>query len=384
MFFLREEFSFPVELAQAFCQAQWGAVPTELEITRLGKSLRTLWEELALHRGLHSGDSHYSFKKDQVEAYASYYLPANALKTAVVLEESFLLGKDIFSSHSNHWLDLGTGPGTGFWGLAWWSAQRGRKFQFSGWDQSPAFMEKARNLTRHRPFGFTAEFSSSKGKKDWLHKIETLKPTHVSFINSVAEIFPDLSHREIALKEILGALRKLGGERYLLIIEPGSRESSRELAQIKDAISASTNILLPCLDQRPCGALKNPNDWCHEEAACDFPEWMNQLGSTANLRKESLLFSYALFSTEKNSLGLDGGGRMVSQRMERKGQTECFYCMPNAKQKIRVQNSKSTDSTKFFFDSCRGDLLKNISIGEKGDLLAAEQMIEQAPSIFYK
>lgn len=82
MFFLREQFSFPEELAQAFCLAQWGKHPSEQEITRLGKSLRVLWQELALHRGFHAGDSHYSFKKDQVEAYASYYLPANALKNS--------------------------------------------------------------------------------------------------------------------------------------------------------------------------------------------------------------------------------------------------------------------------------------------------------------
>lgn len=245
-------------------------------------------------------------------------------------------------------------------------------------------MEKARSLTRNRPLGFSAEFFPSKGKKDWLQKIETLKPTHVSFINSVAEIFPDLSERETALKEILFALKKLGGERYLLLIEPGSRESSRELAQMKDALGSSTNMLLPCLDQRPCGALTNPNDWCHEEAACEFPEWMNQVGATAGLRKESLLFSYALFSTEKNSLGLEGAARMVSQRMERKGQTECFFCTPSAKQKIRVQKSKSTEETQFFFEACRGDLLKEISVGEKGDLLSAKQVLHHSQSVFYK
>lgn len=383
MFYLRKNLPFPDDLNHVFCQANWGREPNEADFAKLGKSLRSLWDELALRRGFHNGDAHYSFRRDQVDAYASYYLMANALKPALVLEEAFLLGLDLLKTE-NRWLDFGTGPGTAFWGLAWWCKQRNKKVNFTGWEQSSAFVEKASQLTRSQPFGFSAKFlTSNKTKKDWLDKIETIKPTHISFMNSVAEIFPQEADREPALREILQSLKRLGGERFLLIIEPGSRDSSRELSRLKDSLSEKYQVLLPCFDNRKCGALANPQDWCHEESQCSFPPWMNQLGSAANLRKESLLYSYLLISTADREPLLKEASRMVSQRMERKGQVECHYCTFNGKQKIRVQRSKSTANTEFFFDSCRGDILKNISVGEKGDLIQAEMVkSEHIPTIF--
>jgi hypothetical protein len=268
---------------------------------------------------------------------------------------------------SSHWLDFGTGPGTAYWGLAWWAAQRGRSLKFTGWDQSSLFTDIASRLTARAPFPTRANFMAG-GKEDAIALARRLQPTHVSFVNSVAEIYPSPAKRLEACRTILRVLgdasAKDGKPRYLLIIEPGSRESSRELAELKDALGMP--VMLPCLGARACGALAKPTDWCHEEVACQFPEWLNEMGAASGLRKESMLFSYALIPVG-TSAAVDGA-RVVSQRLERKGQVECWLCTSEGKKFARVQRSKAPADANLILEACRGDIFSSISLGEKGDL----------------
>lgn len=381
MFFTRESFPFPEDLDMALTKALWGGTPSEKDIRHSGRALRALWEELAKHRGFARDDSHYSFRKDMADAYAAYYLPANALKPALVLEEAFLSGCD-FLPENSLWLDLGAGPGTAYWGLAWWAVRRGKTFRYVGWEQSPHFTSLAQRLASSTPFPARAEFrlADRKHRKHWLEMARELAPTHVSFMNSAAEIFPDPEARKAAMNEILGVLRahtaRDGKKRFLLVIEPGSRESARELAALKDALSSHAAVLLPCLDERGCGALADPKDWCHEEASCEFPGWLNAIGAEAGLRKEALLFSYALLAADPETVHpLAGAARIVSQRLERKGQVECHLCMKAGKRKARVQRSKAAPETEFFLEASRGDILLGAELGEKGDVEKAGRFV---------
>ncbi len=385
MFFAREAILFPADLADALEKA----IRLLGGASGHGKALRSLWVKLAKGRGqIGQDEQHYSFKRDEAAAYAAYYLPANCLKAALVLEESFLAGTDPLANEAN-WLDLGTGPGTAFWGIAWWCARRGKKLRFTGWDQSGPFTEIARNLVAGNPMGGRPEFLA--GSEDPLSLIRRIKPTHVSCVNSVAEIYPDPAHRLTEITKILQALRGLeradGKQRFLLLIEPGSRESSRELALLKDELQAhkAGAVIFPCMDARPCGALKNPQDWCHEEAACIFPGWLNELGAAAGMRKEAMLFSYAwIRAGEAKAPGDRASMRIVSQRMERKGQVECRLCTAEGKRMVRVQRSRSDEKTEFFFQSVRGDLWSEAKIGEKGDLQEVVALQANQPSsVFY-
>ncbi|HEY8278327.1 MAG TPA: small ribosomal subunit Rsm22 family protein [Bdellovibrionota bacterium] len=379
MFYLREEFLFPSELDQTL----YSALKKLGHQKDLGGTLRRLWEKLAKGRGqVREGEEHYSFSRDEARAYSSYYLPSNCLKPALVLEESFLLGTDPMPGQEAHWLDLGTGPGTAYWGVAWWCRARGKKLWFTGWDQSPAFTGIAGDLVAAASWSAPAKFLS--GKEEPAELIRRLKPTHVSMMNAVAEIYPDCKRRTAEVGKIVRALRDLersdGRPRFLLLIEPGSRESSRELAQLKDELQAGNlgKVMLPCLDDRICGALADPKDWCHEEAACKFPAWLNELGAEAGLRKESLLFSYAWIRAGEPDPA-PACLRIVSQRLERKGQVECRICTKEGKRAVRVQRSKANEQNEFFFGLARGDLWKSAEIGEKGDLVRADPATAQVP-----
>lgn len=383
MFFAGEEIAFPPALADALAAGLWKGSPDPAQLKRRGGALNLLWEKLAKRRGIKAeGETHYSFKREEAEAYASYYLPANALKPAFILEEAFLVGVDPMPNGDAVWLDCGTGPGTAYWGIAWWCQQRGKKLQFHGWDQSPIFTELGSSLAAAGKLGGTPRFIASK-KEDVPTLIRKLGATHVSFMNSAAEIHPDPARRLEEMKKIWSALNDLtrrdGKNRYLFLIEPGSRENSRELSALKDAMPKRP--LLPCLDERPCGALARPQDWCHEEVAVEFPGWMNELGAEAGLRKESLLFSYAVFATKEDH-PLAERWRVVSQRLERKGQTECWLCTPPGKRVVRAQLSKAGPEGAPVIEARRGDIWSDPRVGPKGDLEHADRFEPATPSIF--
>jgi ribosomal protein RSM22 (predicted rRNA methylase) len=376
MFFAPEKINFPSSLDEELRKALWNGSPSPEALKKRGAVLARLWERLAKRRGVNeAGETHYAFQRPEADAYASYYLTVNALKTALVMEEAWLLGVDAFSPAAR-WVDFGTGPGTAFWGLAWWAKVRKKKLQFSGFDQSPVFAEIASSLSRGRPFGSSAQFSSDR-KLDFTSIIRRADATHVSFVNSVNEIFPDSAERFERIKAIMATLNELSQRdkrpRYLLLIEPGSRDSSRELATLKDRLQAELPVrsILPCFDARPCGALVKPTDWCHEEVACDFPEWVNELGGLAGLRKDSILFSYSLLRTGVEEL-MPGAMRVVSHRFERKGQVECFFCTKEGKIFARAQRSKATEDSKHLLEASRGDIWLKASLGPKGDVEAAK------------
>ena len=382
MFYAGGEIEFPEELSSALSRGIWKGSPDEASLRRRATALNSLWEKLAKRRGIKAeGETHYSFRREEAEAYAAYYLPANALKPALILEESLALGIDPMPTDAV-WLDCGTGPGTAYWGVAWWAAARNKKVQFHGWDQSSLFTDLGASLAREARFGAPPRFQASK-KEDLPALVRKLGATHVSFMNSLAEIFHDPARRQEEIRKIWAALEDLsrrdGKPRYMLLVEPGSRENSRELHELKD--NMPKRPFLPCLDERPCGALVNPKDWCHEEVAVRFPDWLNELGAHAGLRKESVLFSYAFFSTT-GTYPLAGRWRMVSQRLERKGQTECWMCTPPGKRIVRAQGSKAGPEAAPVLEAKRGDIWAHPAVGPKNDIEAAERAVPALTPIF--
>ncbi len=394
MFFLQNSFHFPESFAKALHSAIWkSAIPNELELKKRGESLRLLWPKLAKDLGTsEEAEKHYSEKRDQTLAYASYYLPANAPKIPLILEEAHLLGLDILADQ-NRWLDFGSGPGTALWGAAWWAKARNRSFQFTGFEQSPHFLETAQSFARelreyHPAHQATFTAFQGRGAKS-LDKILDRNPAEIiSFMNSFHEFFPTLEEKTAAGTTILRSLknqsRKDGKARWFLLIEPASKKNSRDLASCLRAWQDAKlgQVLLPCFSDRACGALANPKDWCHEAVDCAFPEWVEDLGQGAGLRKESVLFSYAVIS-----VGMDHPNwpketkRMVSQRLEQKGQTEAYFCCAEGKVRCRVQHAKTSAETEYFHHMTRGTLLQELSLGEKSDVAHSSKLPTKVESL---
>lgn len=381
MFYLREKIAFPdsIRLKMESIFLQEGKKSEQL----YAKSLLSLWKKLALERG-QTKESHYSFQFAEAQAYAAYYMPINCLKAPLVLEEALLLGNNIFPNQKNVWLDVGTGPGTTLLGLQWWLKERNLDLDFLGIDQSDHFLKIAEQVSKSPSPNARARFSSTK-KQSILRYLEDSKATHLCFLNSIAEIYPSLEDRKGKIHDLLELMKKLSfndkKKRFLILIDPASKSSSREMAELKDFCKTNHSVLLPCLDNRDCGALKKAEDWCHEEVACEFPEWVQSIGSAASLQKEAILFSYLVLEVGAESQQ-DSRVRVVSQRLERKGQTECWICKREGKQMVRAQKSKVNDFSSLVFGVNRGEIWDQFSCAEKGDLLKAEPMKESVPTVF--
>ena len=365
MFFV-DSFPFPAELEKIL--REFKASP---------QALAKLWPILAKSRGVPGkNETHYSLNSEMTGAYAAYYLPANALKIYFVLEEMRRLGLPL--EKELRVVDFGAGPGSVLCGTAFWAKENRSKIQYSAWEQSKNFVQLGEQVSSElrKNFPVTAEWSLA--KRSPFEFLKGREPHVVVFQNSVHEIFPDEAERNRELEKILSLLKRLGGPRYLILIEPALRDSTRDLLRTREALidGKKAKVWLPCLDNRPCGALASPNDWCHEEIAVEFPEWFNKFGSSAGLKKESLLFSYSVLAhTELEVPDWHADGlRMVSQRLERKGQTECFLCTQRGKLKVRVQLSKTTDENRQLLEWVRGDLFSEVEIGESGDLVRAERL----------
>lgn len=396
-------FRFPRALSQWLTQALWGTgEPSSRQFEREQVTLKNLWPHLAENRGQRSsGDDrrgagarnepqHYSSSVDFVRAYAAYYLPANVLKVPAILAEAASFGVGPKGKNLKC-LDIGSGPGTTAFGLAWWAEGRGGVDEIFSLDGSREFLQQGKALARN----WQEAFPKSKVNFSWerVDIADTLATARkliqerginfVTFSNSIAEIAPDTEQRWRGIRSILQEMKeqtqKDNESRWLLIVEPGSRSSSRELLSLRDEIKslaksdAQVAIQLPCFDERPCGALEEPDDWCHEEISCEFPLWLNQLGRGAKLEKHSLIFSYLLVEVRPEARATksenEGLVRMVSQRLERKGFDECRFCTKEGKVRARLTHSKNKLRVTPFSIPDRGFVWNSLERDEKDELL---------------
>jgi hypothetical protein len=381
MFFLEKTFQFPPQLAAAIAQTVWKSPhPSPSEIDRVGRRLRLLWPMLAKERG-QVENNHYSFSPDASEAYAAYYLTANAMKWPLLLQEMQLLGLTLANNSS--WLDLGAGPGTTMAGLAWWCHQTKLPLRLHQLEQSKFFVDLGERLQQNLSAAFSPSNlianSWTKGDAtDLTAVLRERKPQIISLSNSLSEIAPNASSRDQIFASMLNTLHEGAQHRdsphWLLIIEPGSQFASRDLLQMRAKIAADPRcqIWLPCLNNRTCGALADPKDWCHEEASCEFPDWHTAMGQLAGLQKQSLIFSYLVVSVgvHPQVAWNRHSKRMVSQRLEQKGQTQCYLCTSDqGKQKVRVQHSKANDGNRYFLKARRGEIFSHVLAADKGDVI---------------
>lgn len=348
----------------------------------LAGALRALWPELAEKRGQAAKKEHYSFTPEAVRAYAAYYLPANLLKFALIPEEMRLMNLPF--PGNLRILDVGCGPGTALWGFHWWAQRRGFRGEYLGLDRSPLFLKEAQALAARlpgSPFTTTWKKADVTDGKNLAAEIAAYRPNILLFSQSWSE-FASTDPAWLAAWLPEWQKNAARGPAYLLIVEPGSKAASRQLLATREILRADPKlrILLPCLSNRPCGALARPEDWCHEETACSFPAWHEALGEAAGLRKEALIFSYLVAGDAHSAPEIwpADAARAVSQRLERKGQVECWFCFPEGKQAARVQYSKKTAANESFLDVRRGEIFTTLELGPKKDVLEMKRAASAA------
>lgn len=169
--------------------------------------------------------------------------------------------------------------------------------------------------------------------------------------------------------------RHLEPEGLAILVEPALRLQSRRILELRRAIleqdrSGEFQVLLPCLGHQACGALADPEDWCHEEVAWWRPPYLRLLDELTGLDRKSLPFSYLVVIRSRRPrteilpalARADRTHRLVSPAFKVGSDWEFYTCgTDDGKRRSRLKQAQG--------ELARGSILVNAAI--RGDVQAS-------------
>jgi len=275
---------------------------------RISKGLAPYWKESSHPENLRL-------------AYFLYFMPCNLFRTASIWSELARLGFQWKASSSLRAIEFGAGPASGAVGIA--AAEKNLPSTLStGLPQNGnwALIEQDRAMLQLGQV-WAERYFNSQGFSEWgirpFHrKLELQRgflPRNAPqfnlwltsfFLNELEE-----SPEEIARLLIESWERHLEEEGIVILVEPALKLESRKLLALRQALLHEKSregidwlqVLLPCLGHQSCGALADPDDWCHEEVSWWRPPYFRELDQMAELDRKTLPFSYLVITRSKRS-----------------------------------------------------------------------------------
>jgi ribosomal protein RSM22 (predicted rRNA methylase) len=330
-----------------------------LPMPRLSEAIQELSQLFTRERG--SLPSKYLDDARFAAAYLSYFLPVNASKVQVLLDELPLdldlaaKTEEVFSV-----LDLGSGPGTaGLAVLDWMVQQKAEDINLCvvSVDRSQSTITDSVRLweTYCREAGVAqatlktcvGDLEKTQRGRVW-NAIGEASPFDLIIIaNCLNELFGDsadpVSRRAELVGELLPLLQPHGS---IMIIEPALRQISRELHQVRDRLLhlKLCTVYSPCLHEQFCPALVHPDDWCHEERPWVPPAAIQAIDREVGFIKDALKFSYLLLRKDGRTIvkRQPDDYRVVSELREFKGEKRAWLCNELGRQDVGRLNRKAS------------------------------------------
>ena len=281
-------------------------------------------------------------------AYLQYFLPVNLSKIRVLLNEmpALEVGEEFTV------LDLGSGPGTGALAvLDWWHERRETgALSIVAVDCSSMVHRQAKQLWDHfcriaSIAGATLWTCESDIERNaWFGQVGKGAPFDLVILaNSLNEMYADvkdpIAARAGLMTEVLSLLAPQG---TLMIVEPALRKTSRALHQLRDRLlqEKRCTVYSPCLHEKSCPALVNPDDWCHEERAWEPPPAIQKMDEVVGFIKDALKFSYLLLRKDGKTIVERRSDiyRVVSELRELKGEKRAWLCNEQGRQEVGRQD----------------------------------------------
>lgn len=323
-------------------------------------------------------------------AYFLYFMPPNLFRVASVWAELARLGYRWAGGETLKAIELGAGPASGACGIA--AAEKHSPAGLPS-DGSWAFIEQDKAMLQ-LGVDWAADYFSGLGLSEWgtrpFHRklgINDLLPRGAPrfnlwvmsyFLNELSE-----SPREIAQALTRTWERHLEREGIAILVEPALKLQSRKLLEIRRELiglweggkSSEFQVLLPCMGHQACGALAEPEDWCHEEVLWWRPPYFRAIDRMAGLDRKSLPFSYLVVARSTRALeellpGLAGGRsrhRLVSPAHAEGKELEFFLCGQEGKRRARYRPEESERKSEESWLQ-RGDILLDAAL--RGDARA--------------
>ncbi len=328
-------------------------------------------------------------------AYWLYYMPCNLFRVASVWSELGRLGFRWNAGSELMAIEFGAGPASGACGVMAGEAYSPDSVGLptaGSW----ALIEQDRatlQLGQAWAENYWKHVGSETEMRDW-----SVRPFHRTVRMGQEPLLPrgapqfNLWLSSYFLNELgldAGALadtlienweRHLAMEGVAILVEPALRLESRKLLELRKALierfekrkQNDFQILLPCLGHQACGALADPEDWCHEEVTWWRPPYLKLLDELVGLDKRTLPFSYLVIArstrTREELLPFLKGSppkktyRLVSPSRKEARDLEFYLCGQEGKLRARMKQERDADE-----DSApnRGDILKNANV--RGD-----------------
>jgi ribosomal protein RSM22 (predicted rRNA methylase) len=297
-------------------------------------------------------------------AYLSYFLPVNAAKVRVLLDE-LPMDVDLAEKAGGELsvLDLGSGPGTAGLAVLDWLVQKAGKdtnLHVVSVDRSQTAI---RNMVRLWE-GYCREAGAGQARlKTCVGNLEktqrglvwnTLREASpydlIIIANCLNELYGESADPVSQRTELVGGLLPLLKPRgTIMIIEPALQQISRELHQLRDRLLQSKlcTVYSPCLHEQSCPALVHPDDWCHEERPWVPSAAIQAIDRDVGFIKDALKFSYLLLRKDGRTIvgRQPDVYRVVSELRELKGEKRAWLCNELGRQEVgRLDRKASPDN----------------------------------------
>ncbi len=278
-------------------------------------------------------------------AYLSYFLPVNAAKIQLLLDELPIRADRAVKSEERFTvLDLGSGPGTTALAVLDWTAQTMGKdtpLHLLCVDRSEMALKDSvwlwERYCREAAVG-QSELKAHRGDLETLPRGSLVKIIQagapydlIVIANCLNELFCGSGDPVSRRAELVGALLPfLQPHGSIMLVEPALRQISRDLHRVRDQLvqSKRCTVYSPCLHEQACPALVRADDWCHEERPWVPPPAIQAIDRKVGFIKDALKFSYLLLRKDGQTIVERQPDlyRVVSELREFKGEKRAWLC----------------------------------------------------------
>lgn len=279
----------------------------------------------------------YMARPEFLSAYLHYFLPWNIYRQGRLLQ-----GLDLSIRPDSVIMDFGAGPLT-FLNALWLTRPHLRRhgFRYFAFDRSDPALKVGRGLfkalSEGQPDGWQVRTERQLGAARRHGPADLVVAGN--FINELAP--PRGSGGEEASAEEVLLSRweaLLKDEAAILVIEPGTRASARQLVRLRaTALAQGWNVAAPCTHAGTCPMLGNRGgSWCHFNfKPGDIPEWLFKFSRKVGLPKERASLSFLLLTRGEDPpvrhiavarpRGDEGPVRVISEPFELPGGLQGRY-----------------------------------------------------------
>jgi ribosomal protein RSM22 (predicted rRNA methylase) len=347
------------------------------EVRKLAEQVRVISDEYLKNDCIVKGDLLQDLELRR--AYISYYLPVNLVKLHPVLDELFF-HPDIkgFTETTASVLDLGCGPGTFLLGVLEYFAahqklisREPQKIELWGIDQLAANTAAAGEIIRNYlaaqkfPDAVTRKLNFRVGSITAESFPHPLLPKDRAYdLITAGNVCTEIDRESFPVLA-LKLEKLLAPHGTLMLIDPGTRASSRRLIHLRDSLleHTSLNLYAPCLEPGPCPSLDNPRDWCHQKLDWSPPQIVQAIDRHSGFTKQKgIQYSYFTFRKDGKTLihpacdcPREKLWRVVSYQIRHRGEERLVVC--NGKERVLVRRliKNSSESNRDFSAALRGD-----------------------------